>query len=57
MNIEEGAQYLLDGKVLVTAIKALTRSRTTFSVQRPDKSIETVDKERLKSAELPQSVS
>jgi hypothetical protein len=49
INIEEGQQYLLDGKIVVTVIKAVTRSRTTFSVELPGKSIDTVNKERLKA--------
>ncbi|HEY0651649.1 MAG TPA: hypothetical protein VGD65_00930 [Chryseosolibacter sp.] len=49
INIEEGQQYLLDGKIVVTVIKAVTRSRTTFSVELPGKSIDTVSKERLKA--------
>lgn len=49
INIEEGQQYLLDNKIVVTVIKALTRSRNTFSVALPDKSINTVDKDRLKA--------
>lgn len=48
INIEEGQQYLLDNKIVVTVIKAVTRSRNTFSVALPDKSINTVDKDRLK---------
>ena len=49
INIEEGQQYLLDNKIVVTVIKALTRSRNTFSVALPDKSINTVEKDRLKA--------
>jgi hypothetical protein len=49
INIEEGQQYLLDGKIVVTVIKAVTRSRTTFSVELPGKSIDTVSKDRLKA--------
>ena len=45
-----GKKYATIGnKIVVTVIKALTRSRNTFSVALPDKSINTVDKDRLKA--------
>lgn len=47
ITIEEGQQYLLDGKIQIRVIKAVTRSRTTFSIELPEKKIEIVGKERL----------
>jgi hypothetical protein len=44
-EIIPGQQYLLD-ETVVTVIKALNRSKTTFSVE-TDSGIETVDKTRL----------
>jgi hypothetical protein len=46
-NIETGHIYLLDGKTPVTALKPLNRSKTIFSIELPNKSIDTVGIERL----------
>ena len=46
-NIETGHVYLLDGKTPVTALKPLNRSKTVFSIELPNKSIDTVGVERL----------
>ena len=47
-NIETGRDYLLDGKTPVTALKPLNRSKTIFSIELPNKSIDTVEIERLR---------
>jgi hypothetical protein len=47
MEIESGADCLLDGKTKVTVIRALNRAKTVFSVQLPEKGIDTVEKSRL----------
>jgi hypothetical protein len=46
-HIETGHIYLLDGRTRVTALKPLNRSKTIFSIELPDKSIDTVEIERL----------
>lgn len=46
-HIETGHTYLLDGKTPVTALKPLNRSKTMFSIELPNKSIDTVEVERL----------
>jgi len=51
-QIEAGHTYLLDGKTPVTALKPLNRSKTIFSIELPNRSIDTVGAERLQ----PQSV-
>jgi hypothetical protein len=45
--IETGHIYLLDGRTPVTALKPLNRSKTIFSIELPNKSIDTVEIERL----------
>ena len=47
LQIEIGNIYILDGKTPVRILKPLNRSKTTFSIERPDKSIDTVTIERL----------
>lgn len=47
MEIESGAECLLDGKTKVVVIRPLNRSKTVFSVQLPEKGIDTVEKSRL----------
>ena len=49
--IKIGSEYLLDGKTKVKVIKPLNRSNTVFSVETPQSSILTVEKERLKELE------
>ncbi len=49
--IKIGSEYLLDGKTKVKVIKPLNRSNTVFSVETPQSSILTVEKERLKEFE------
>ncbi len=52
MNIIKiGSEYLLDGKTKVKVIKPLNRSNTVFSVETPQSSILTVEKERLRELE------
>jgi hypothetical protein len=46
-HIETGHIYLLDGKTPVTALKPLNRSKTVFSIELPNRSVETVGVERL----------
>lgn len=46
-NIETGQVYLLDGRTPVTALKPLNRSKTIFSIELPNRSIDTVGVERL----------
>ena len=46
-EIVPGQQYMLDGKVIVTVIKALNRSKTSFSVEIPGRGIDTVERSRL----------
>jgi len=48
-QIEAGDIYLLDGRTPVIILKPLNRSKTVFSIQTPDKSVETVSIERLRS--------
>jgi hypothetical protein len=45
--IEPGKMYLLDGKIEVLVLKPLNRSRTIFSVEIPNKSIQSVEGSRL----------
>jgi hypothetical protein len=45
--IETGHTYLLDGKTPVTALKPLNRSKTVFSIELPNRSVDTVGIERL----------
>lgn len=47
MEIESGADCLLDGKTRVVVIRPLNRAKTMFSVQLPEKGIDTVEKSRL----------
>jgi hypothetical protein len=47
-HIETGHIYLLDGETPVTALKPLNRSKTVFSIELPNKSIDTVGIERLR---------
>lgn len=47
IQIETGHIYLLDGKTPVTALKPLNRSKTIFSIELPNRGIETVGVERL----------
>jgi len=49
--IKIGSEYLLDGKTKVKVIKPLNRSNTVFSVETPQSSILTVEKERLRELE------
>jgi len=49
--IKIGSEYLLDGKTKVKVIKPLNRSNTVFSVETPQSSILTVEKERLTELE------
>ena len=54
-NIETGHIYLLDGKTPVTALKSLNRSKTIFSIELPNRSIETVGVERLQPQHVDES--
>jgi len=54
-NIEIGYVYLLDGKIPVTALKPLNRSKTVFSIELPNRSIETVGIERLQPEQADES--
>jgi hypothetical protein len=47
LQIEIGHIYILDGKTPVRVLKIINRSKTAFSVEMPDKSIDTVSIERL----------
>jgi hypothetical protein len=47
MQIEIGHIYILDGKTPVRVLKIINRSKTVFSVEMPDKCIDTVSIERL----------
>lgn len=47
MEVKEGREYLLDGKQKVTVLKASNRSKTYFNVETQNKSIISVEKERL----------
>ena len=49
LQIETGHTYILDGKTPVRILKFLNRSKTAFSIEMPDKSIDTVSIERLQS--------
>jgi len=49
-SITIGTDYRLDGKIIVKVIKSLNRSATVFSVETPDQSIITVEKDRLSPA-------
>lgn len=42
-----GHTYILDGKTPVRVLKSLNRSKTTFSIEMPDNSIDTATIERL----------
>jgi hypothetical protein len=53
--IETGHVYLLDGKTLVTALKPLNRSKTVFSIELPNRSVETVGIERLQPEPVDES--
>jgi hypothetical protein len=46
-HIEIGQVYMLDGKEPVKVLKALNRSKTTFSIETPNNSIETITIDRL----------
>jgi len=46
-HIEIGSTCLLDKRTPVKVLKALNRSKTAFSIEMPDKSIDTVSIERL----------
>ncbi len=48
MEIEAGKKYLLDGETEVIVLKAINRSQTSFSIEIPGKSVESVQKDRLK---------
>ena len=50
-NIETGQVYLLDGRTPVTALKPLNRSKTIFSIELPNRSIDTVGVEPRSSSE------
>lgn len=54
MEIESGADCLLDGKTKVVVIRPLNRSKTVFSVQLPEKGIDTVDRSRLTPLTAPE---
>jgi hypothetical protein len=54
-QIETGHVYLLDGKTPVTALKPLNRSKTVFSIELPNKSIDTVEIERLQQQHIDES--
>ena len=45
--IAPGQKCLLDGKTLVKVIKSINRSGTVFSVEIPNQSILTVERDRL----------
>jgi len=49
MTVEPGHQYLLDGNVTVTVLKALNRSKTMFIVETSNGSVESVAVDRLLS--------
>jgi hypothetical protein len=49
LQIEIGHTYILDGKTPVRVLKFLNRSKTTFSIEMPDKGIDTVGIERLQT--------
>ena len=53
-EIKAGQHYLLDGKTDVIVVKPVNRSKTVFSVEIPGKSIQSVEKDRLKELEIPQ---
>jgi hypothetical protein len=46
-QIEIGHIYILDGKTPVRVLKVINRSKTAFSIEMQDKSIDTVTIERL----------
>lgn len=50
MEIENGRQYLLDGKTPVSVVKAINKAKTVYSIVM-GQSIITVEKERLKNME------
>jgi hypothetical protein len=50
MEIENGRQYLLDGKTPVSVVKAINKAKTVYSIIM-GQSIITVEKERLKNME------
>ena len=51
MEIENGRQYLLDGKTPVSVVKAINKAKTVYSIIM-GQSIITVEKERLKNMEV-----
>lgn len=53
--MEIGHTYILDGKTPVRVLKALNRSKTAFSIEMPDESIDTVSIERLQSQKMDES--
>ena len=46
-QIEIGQEYFLDGESPVKVLKAINRSKTMFSVEKENSTIETVEFERL----------
>jgi hypothetical protein len=46
-QIEIGQVYFLDGEFSVKILKAINRSKTMFSIEKENGSIETVEVERL----------
>jgi hypothetical protein len=52
-NIEIGRDYLLDGEHQVKVLKAINRSKTIFSVETEQQSVEMIARERLSLIEQP----
>jgi hypothetical protein len=57
IHIETGHIYLLDGKTPVTVLKPLNRSKTIFSIELLNRSIETIDIKRLQPQQTDESSS
>ena len=47
IQVEIGQSYILDGKTPVKVLKTINRSKTIFSIELPNRSVETVGIERL----------
>lgn len=55
IQIETGHTYLLDGKTPVRVLKTINRSKTIFSIELPNRSVEMVGIERLQPQQADES--
>lgn len=56
MQIEIGNTYILDGKTPVRVLKIINRAKTVFSIEMPNRGVDTVTIDRLQMQQDESSV-